>query len=375
MPEAVRIDTVLVKLASRCNLSCDYCYVYQMGDDAWRRQPKRMAASTVDALAGQLANLVAAQASPLSVVFHGGEPLLIGAERFDRACSTLRRALGTASGLHLQTNALLLDDAVIAACAEHDVGISISLDGPAEVHDAHRPDHAGRGSHDRVVAAIGRVLAHSAGRDLLSGLLAVIDLAAEPAVVYDHLKSLGAPSIDLLYRDGNHDALPPGKSSFLSTEYGDWMGRMLDHYLADTTPIRVRVLDDMLRLVMGGMSLKEGVGTAEYGILVVDSDGTLAKNDTLKSASAGDRFAKPASILRDDVVAFVASPEFDAYHGAQRPSAPECLACPELAICGGGMPTHRWSATRNLGNPSVFCADQKALIAVMRDRVGLDAAA
>ena len=371
----IGIDTVLVKLASRCNLNCDYCYVYHMGDGAWRSQPKRMADATVEALAVQLGRLVAAQGAPLSVVFHGGEPLLVGPDRFERACRTLRSALGYASGLHLQTNALLLDDRVINVCATHDVGISISLDGPAAIHDSHRRDHGGRGSHSKVADAVRRTLVHPAGRDLLSGLLAVIDLAADPAEVYDHLKALGAPSIDLLYRDGNHDALPPGKSSPSSTEYGDWMVRLMDHYLADPAPIRVRVLDDMLRLVMGGVSRKEGVGTAEYGILVVDTDGTLAKNDTLKSADAGDRFARPASVLRDDMVAFVATPDFAAYHASQRPSATKCLSCPELAICGGGMPTHRWSAANGLANPSGFCSDQLRLVAAMRDRVGTAAAA
>lgn len=367
----VRIDTVLVKLASRCNLNCDYCYVYQMGDDAWRRQPKRMANGIVDCLAAQLARLVSAQGAPLSVVFHGGEPLLVGLERFARTCKTLRGVLGNACGLHLQTNALLLDNEVVGVCAEHDVGISISIDGPADIHDAHRPTHGGRGSHDQVAHAIRRVAAHPAGERLLTGLLAVIDLEADPTEVYEHLKGLGAPSIDLLYRDGNHDALPFGKTSTFSTEYGDWMVRLMDRYLADPAPIRVRVLDDMLRLVMGGTSRKEGVGTAEYGIVVVDTDGTLAKNDTLKSASGADRFARPPSILRDDLAAFVASPEFLAYHAAQRPSAPACLACPDLAVCGGGMPAHRWSAANGLANPSVFCADQKALVAAMRDRVGL----
>lgn len=370
----IRIDTVLVKLASRCNLACDYCYVYKMGDDAWRRQPKRMSDRVVDALAQQLARLVSHQDEPLSVVFHGGEPLLMGAERFERTCRTLRAALGDASGLHLQTNAVLLGDDFIDICARHDVGISISLDGPREIHDAHRPDHGGRGSHDQTAGAIRRVLAHCRGHDLLSGLLAVIDLSADPIEVYEHLKALGTPSIDLLYRDGNHEVLPAGKDSFLSTEYGDWMVRMLDHYLADGTPIRVRVLDDMLRLVMGGRSRKEGVGTAEYGILVIDTDGTLAKNDTLKSAAAGDRFARPASILHDDLIEFVSSRAFADYHAAQRPHAAECLACPELAVCGGGMPTHRWSAARGLDAPSVFCADQRTLIASMRERVGTEAA-
>ena len=36
------IDTVLLKVASRCNLDCSYCYVYHMGDDGWRYQPKLM---------------------------------------------------------------------------------------------------------------------------------------------------------------------------------------------------------------------------------------------------------------------------------------------------------------------------------------------
>ena len=371
----IAIDTVLVKLASRCNLNCDYCYVYNMGDDAWRAQPKRMDDATVDALAGQLGRLITAQRRPLSVVFHGGEPLLIGASRFEGVCHTVRAAVGSDSGLHLQTNGLLLDDGVIDICVRYDVGISISLDGPARVHDAHRADRAGRGSHTRVTAAIGKVLAHPTGADLLSGLLAVIDLAADPSEVYHHLKATGTPSIDLLYRDGNHDALPPGKSSPQSTEYGEWMSRLLDVYLDDPAPIRVRVLDDMLRLMLGGISRKEGVGTADYGILVVDTDGTITKNDTLKSAEAGDRFSRPPSILVDDLSEFVASAGFLSYHASQRPSAAECLSCSELAVCGGGMPTHRWSSARGLANPSVFCADQKVLIARMRGRVGLDAAA
>ena len=54
----ITIDTVLVKLASRCNLNCDYCYVYQMGDESWRNQPKRMTGGTVEALASALGSLV-----------------------------------------------------------------------------------------------------------------------------------------------------------------------------------------------------------------------------------------------------------------------------------------------------------------------------
>lgn len=364
----IAIDTVLVKLASRCNLNCDYCYVYNMGDDAWRSQPKLMALDTVEVLARHLSALVAAQGRPLSVVFHGGEPLLIGAARFDQICSVLRHRLPQPVGLHVQTNGLLLTNAVIDVCARQDVGISISMDGPPQVHDRHRPDLRGRNSHASVMAAIRRVQAHSTGGTLLTGLLSVIDLEADPAEVYAFFKDIGTPSVDFLYRDGNHDNLPIGKSSAMSTEYGEWMVRLLDVYLADPAPIRIRVLDDMLRLILGGRAVKEGVGQDDYGILVVETDGTITKNDTLKTAAGTDRF-EDVWTVRDDLTRLVSSDAFVRYHREQQPSAASCTSCPALSICGGGMPTHRWSDARGLDNPTVFCADQMHLIAHMRERI------
>lgn len=363
----VAIDTVLMKLASRCNLDCGYCYVYNMGDDGWRSQPKRMSPAVVTATAAGLAGLRAAQGSDFSVVFHGGEPLLVGPARFAEICNLLRGALPRSCGLHLQTNGLLLSDSTLAVCAEYDVGISISLDGPASVHDRHRPDKAGHGSHAKVIAAIERVRTHPAGTTLLTGVLAVVDLSSDPGEVYASLKETGAPGIDFLYRDGNHDVLPIGKASILSTEYGDWMCRLLDIYLADPHPTPVRVLDDMLRLLLGGIPRKEGVGQEAYGILVIDTDGTVNKNDTLKGAFDGaDRFREPWSVLRDDLREVVRSAEFLAYHRAQRPTSMSCLSCPDLRVCGGGMPAHRWGAGNGFANPSVFCADQRRLIDAMR---------
>jgi uncharacterized protein len=267
----------------------------------------------------------------------------------------------------LQTNGILLSSDILAACAEHDVGISISLDGPSSTHDRNRIDHSGAPSHARVLSGIKRLLAHPAGPKLFSGVLAVVDLGADPGEVYAFLKSTGAPSIDFLYRDGNHEQLPVGKISFVSTEYGDWMGRLLDIYLADETPIRIRVLDDMLKLLLGGKSRKEGVGLNSYGILVIDTDGSVNKNDTLKSSFAdADRFGAHWSVLTDNLSEVVGTKEFEDYHRSQLPTAPVCLSCQDLAVCGGGMPAHRWSRDNGFANPSVFCADQHRLIDLMR---------
>jgi uncharacterized protein len=361
------IDTVLLKVVARCNLDCSYCYVYHMGDDGWRSQPKRLPPDVEVAVVDQLGELARSQQRGFSVVLHGGEPLQLGAPRLAQMFARMRHVLPPTCGLHLQTNGVLLTRAIIDACAVYDVGVSISLDGPKAVHDALRVDRQGRGSYDRVVAAIGRLRGHPLGTRLFSGVLAVVDPRSDALSVYNYLKSTGAPTIDFLYRDGNHSHLPFGKRHVCSTEYGEWMIRILDAYIVDPAPPRIRLLDDMLKLILGGDGIKEGVGLTDYGILVIETDGTVNKNDTLKSAFRGaDRYSRSWSVLHDRLVDVVRTHEFRTHHEAQRPISAICMSCPELGICGGGMPAHRWSEEREFDNPSVFCDDQKAVITRMR---------
>ena len=365
-----QIDTVLVKAASRCNLDCSYCYVYNLGDDGWKDQPRRMSDGVMNSVIDQLGVLSRSQEHPTSVVLHGGEPLLLGLARTERLLAGLREGLRSDAGLHIQTNGVLLTSEFIDLFDRFDVGISVSLDGPAEVHDRNRIDRRGDGSHERVVAGVARLVAHPASGRLFSGLLAVVDPTSDPVEVYEFLKATGAPSFDFLYRDGNHDALPPGKASVDSTEYGDWMLGLVNHYLSDRTPPRIRFIDDLARLVLGGHGIKEGLGVEEYGILVIDTDGRITRNDTLKSAYPGaDRFDLERSILNRDLLHQLASPEVDDYFGLQHPTSPICHSCTELGVCGGGMPTHRWSAERGYANPTVFCKDQLLVIGELRRRL------
>jgi uncharacterized protein len=331
-----------------------------------------MTDAVISAVVDQLGALSKSQSRPLSVVLHGGEPLLLGVGTTERFIEDLKSNLRPDAGLHIQTNGVLLTDEFIDIFDRFDVGISISLDGPAELHDRNRRDRRGDGSHERVVAGIARLVAHPASERLFSGLLAVVDPMSDPVEVYDFLKATRAPSVDFLYRDGNHDALPPGKSQTGSTEYGDWMVRLLDHYLADRTPPRIRVLDDLIRLILGGQGSKEGVGQVEYGILVIDTDGRIGRNDTLKAAYPGaDRFQRELSIVDRDLLEQIATTELDEYFALQYPTSPACKTCSELAVCGGGMPAHRWSAKNGYSNPTIFCSDQLRLISTLRRRLSI----
>ena len=362
----MHIDTVLLKVASRCNLDCGYCYVYHMGDESWRTLPRRMAPEMQALVVAELRGLMRLQGRSFSIVLHGGEPLLLGQRRLETLFIALRAALGAACRISVQTNGVLITEAILDLCTSFDVTLSLSLDGPPDIHDRFRVDVRQRSTHERVNAGLEALKAHSNAERLFSGVLAVVDPNSDPDVVYDYFKELNVPSVDFLYRDGNHSLLPFGKASVDSSEYGAWMCRILDRYVMDPDPFRCRLLDDMLRLLLGGAGVKEGVGLTDYGILVIDTDGSIKKNDTLKSSPLGDTFDTKWVLGRDSLTKIALSEEFTAYHRSQRPSSPTCKACPHLKVCGGGMITHRYKEGAGYENPTVFCADQVRLISRMQ---------
>ena len=80
-------------MASRCNLDCDYCYVYHHADQSWRDMPKKLSAENQAGFVDRLAEYVAEVGlTRCAVVFHGGEPLLFGADNLVDFAQAIRAA-------------------------------------------------------------------------------------------------------------------------------------------------------------------------------------------------------------------------------------------------------------------------------------------
>src|SRR3546814_9562169 len=112
-----RITSFLVKIASRCNLDCDYCYVYHHADQAWRSMPRLLSHEAQEAFADRLAEYAAEVGlKRAAVIFHGGEPLLAGAGTIVDFTRRLRQRVGSGVDLEvgLKPNGLLLTDQVLA---------------------------------------------------------------------------------------------------------------------------------------------------------------------------------------------------------------------------------------------------------------------
>src|SRR5436189_2893617 len=90
------ITQLLVKVASRCNIDCSYCYWFR--DAAVYDKPKLMSAEVLQQLLHRIEEHVARH--PLidfPVILHGGEPLLWGIENFKHiaeACEAISSRTG-----------------------------------------------------------------------------------------------------------------------------------------------------------------------------------------------------------------------------------------------------------------------------------------
>ena len=89
-----------------------------------------------------------------SVVWHGGEPLAAGRQ----ALAALMTPFGAVEH-HVQTNATLVDDAWCQFFTEHQVRVSVSVDGPAELNGFRR-NRGGAPAYDKIVAGVATLRRH-----------------------------------------------------------------------------------------------------------------------------------------------------------------------------------------------------------------------
>ena len=366
------VTQFVLKIHSRCNLACDYCYVYELADQTWRDQPRLMDSATADQAALRIAEHARAHdLSSVEIVLHGGEPLLAGANYLDSLASRLRRIVGPAN-LTLQTNGVLLDPTILKVLDRHDIRVGVSLDGTRADHDRTRRLRTGAGSHARVTSALGR-LTQPAYRRLFAGLLCTIDLRSDPLATYTELLRFSPPTIDFLLPHGNWTSRPPGRAgNGAQTHYADWLIPIFDRwYHGGGQSTEIRLFRDLLELLLGAKGSVETIGLSPVGSLVVETDGAWEQVDSLKSAYHGAA-GTGLEIWRDSVDAAVLHPGVVARQIGSAALAEQCLRCPIEDICGGGYYPHRYRAGEGFRHPSVYCPDLMALIGHVRSTLAAD---
>ncbi|WP_406354232.1 FxsB family cyclophane-forming radical SAM/SPASM peptide maturase [Streptomyces sp. NBC_00658] len=353
--------TFILKVANRCNINCDYCYVFNSEDQAWQGLPARMSVDVARAAARRIGEHASTYGlRTVHVVLHGGEPLLAGPQHLEHLLHVLSDSVpaGTEVRFELQTNGTLISEAWLDLFERYAVTVGVSLDGPPAANDRHRLTHASRSSAASAVRGI--ELLRSRPR-VFAGLLAVVDLANDPVEVHDYLASFEPPTIDFGLPHGTHEA-PPERNDPTVPEYGLWMSRVYDAWLAQPQyQHSVRMLEDIVALSSGARGAVETLGLAPPSSVVIESDGTIEGVDTLRSVEEGASWLG-LDVFNESFDAAIHHPKLLHRHGGISVLAEQCQSCPLVEVCGGGYLPHRFSVARGYRNPSVYCADLEYLI-------------
>lgn len=405
-PTPVSLRQFILKVHSRCNLDCDYCYVYHSADTSWQAKPRVMELAVGRQVVRRIAEHAVAHRLPdVRVVLHGGEPLLLGAGGLGELLGVFERGLAEAEvpvRFSLQTNGVLLTPDLLDVLRRHQVGVSVSLDGTRAGHDRHRrfPSRRGsrgrvregRGSHGLVLEGLAR-LAAPEYQHLYAGLLCTIDLSNDPVETYEALLASRPARIDLLLPHGTWETPPPGLADRRlripvvppsvdqdataptgDTPYADWLRRVFDRwYDAPVRETGIRLFEELMAGVLGGSMRTESVGLAPATLAVIETDGSIEQSDSLKVAYEGAP-ETGLDVFRHSFDDVLGDPLVRQRQSGADGLGPTCKRCPLVTVCGGGLFAHRYAPGSGFRNPSVYCADLAALILHIRARVRADLA-
>lgn len=342
----------------QCNIQCDYCFY--LGKEAQFTHQGWMDDRTLENF---IKNYINASGDAVYFTWQGGEPTMAGLDFFRKAVNWQRQYAGSKK-IHnaLQTNGILLNDAWCQFLKMHEFLVGVSIDGPQELHDSYRHSRSGKGTFEKVMAAIELLKKY----DIEFNTLTVVNNinVRHPLKVYDFLKSIGSRHLQFIElletREPNTglgaDTYDIIDFSVPSADYGHFMAAIFKSWVRnDVGTVFVRQFESFVSRFLGNGHTSCIFQVACRDNFVMESNGDLYECD---------HFVYPdykVGNLSDVSLSSLKSTRLTAQ---KQVLAKTCLECMYKPICNGGCPKHRITRGEG-GQVSYFCTGYKLLFATM----------
>ena len=364
-----------------CNLDCKYCF-FLSKEMLYPGSRFQMADHLLETYIRQL---LESQAGPEVIVgWQGGEPTLMGLDFFERSIEYVKRYRrpGQHVAYTIQTNGTRLDDAWCAFFKRHGFLVGLSIDGPAELHDAYRIDKGGAGTFADVMRGWEMLNRHGVDVNILCSVHAAN--ADHPLEVYrffrDELKTSFIQFIPIVERvteemlpvanmgwgergsdprplytiDGHHVT----ERSVGAEQWGRFLNAIFDEWVRrDVGTVFVQMFD---------AALASWVGAPPSMCIFSETCGSalaLEHNGDLYSC---DHFVEPKYLLgniqKAHMLTLVTSDQQRQFGLAKRDTLPRyCRECSVRFACHGECPKNRFIDTPDgEAGLNYLCAGYKA---------------
>ena len=346
------LHVVVKPIGPMCNLRCRYCFYLEKESLYGSTEPWRMTDETLETYIRQYIEAQPATTQDINFAFQGGEPTLMGLDFFRRVVELERKYLppGKHASNALQTNGVLLDDQWCEFLRENRFLVGLSIDGPAELHDAYRTDSRGQGSHDRVMRAMRCMQKHGVDFNAIACIQRCN--GDHPARVYRFLRDCGVqfmqfiPVVELAdgVRRGEVPRNAPPEAwvtpeSVLPEQFGRFLMGIFDEWAYhDVGRIEVGDFEQALMNWRGAGPVtcvyKEICGRA----LALEHNGDLYACDHFV-----DQNHRLGNIHESTITEMANSRVQEQFGHAKTVSLPaSCRNCDVRPLCNGGCPKDRF---------------------------------
>ncbi|MHC4476888.1 MAG: anaerobic sulfatase maturase [Planctomycetota bacterium] len=345
--------TLLIKPSgSDCNLDCKYCF-YKCRSPEVGQGRQRMSDEVLERMVKDYMKLGFAHAG---FAWQGGEPMLMGLDFYEKAVAFQKQygVAGQTASNALQTNAILIDETWCDFLRENKFLVGISIDGPKEYHDYYRVDHGGRGTYEKVMAAIELCKEHKVEFNILV-LLNNVN-AGHPDEVFDLLVELGTRYFQFIPCVETDPAT--GKTADFSVtpqQYGDFQCRIFDRW-RDYGPskLSIRDFDSILSYCLTGRHTICTFSKQCSQYIVVEHTGDCFPCDF---------FVEPewrlGNIFETPIEELAAGGKKRRFARAKLDLCNNCMVCRHLVLCRGGCMKDKAGTDASPSGLTYFCESYK----------------
>lgn len=338
LSEPLSLNLMMKPIGSVCNLRCKYCYYIDKISQYGKSNPI-MSLESLEICIEKFLEIN--ETNEITFNWHGGEPLLLGLDYFEKIIEFQNKYRGNIN-VHntLQTNATLLTPDFARFFKDNAFLLGVSIDGPMDIHDRYRSDNNGKSSFYDVMKGI--ALLHRFNVDF--NTMTTINKASEGrgADVYLFLKQIGSHYMQFMpvcEYDANsiptdYSVDPLAYGQFMCDIYDIWKKYDIGRYF-------VNLFDSTLA---NYCSMPNGL--CSYSELcannvVVEFNGDLYPCDHFVFPKY-----KIGNVFKDPLKQIFRSQKLMDFRINKRNSLPQkCFACRYFKTCYGGCPKHRSTAS------------------------------
>ncbi|HUO29604.1 MAG TPA: quinohemoprotein amine dehydrogenase maturation protein [Bryobacteraceae bacterium] len=352
LPGVFPIQTLVMNLTNQCNLSCQYCYEFGADKLATPEGKKKFmdletAKVSVDFLLAQSEGR-----RSVHITFFGGETLM----NFPLLKQVVTYANQKAEeqsrhiDFSLTTNATLLTPAIIEFLSENRVGVTVSMDGPKEMHDHLRVFSNGRGSYDIIEPKV-RALIQSHKTRPITARVTLTAGVSDVIRIFQHLKH------DLGFHEVGFAPVTTSPNQLYAID-----NRGMDYVLDQFHTLADEYLEYALRGEAHGFSnvsdtlaeLCQGVNKshpcgAGLGLLGVGPSGDIAPCHRFVDSDAHSLGHVSTGIDRAKQNSFLARGHIGAKY--------DCQSCWARPLCAGGCHHEAFVRYGDTGHPNLHYCD------------------